>query len=209
MDSEIRDMSDLADLLDPPGFRDPSKPHVTDLIHAIENLGKYVEPFDYGALPQHVKNIMAMGRIWEHLVRADVVREAVKCDLIPVMKLTPEEDGIIGSLDGALYAPTSPTNKWDAVLLSTAEVVVEIKARFSPPNVTFPRNNPRYMRQCKAYCYMTGARKVWMPILYLSTKPPNAEYLIHRFEFSDLEVQENWRAIVNMKHYLEKTNGSS
>ena len=99
MDSETRSMSNLADLLDPPGFRDPSKPHVTDLIRGIENLGKEVEPFDYEALPQNVKGIMAMGRIWEHLVLQDVILEGLKVGLIPQPKLTLEVDGIIGSLD--------------------------------------------------------------------------------------------------------------
>jgi hypothetical protein len=194
MDSEIRSMSNLADLLDPPGFRDPSKPHVTDLIHAVEDLGKEAKPFDYEALPQNVKNIMAMGRIWEALVLRDVVGVGMSAGLIAVTKLVVETDGIIGSPDGILSSGAS----------SPAEIVIEVKCRFSPSNDRFPRDNTRYMQQCKSYCHMTGARKVWMPILYLSTRPPNAEYIIHRFEFTDLEVQENWQMIVNMRDYLAR-----
>jgi len=185
---ETRSMHNLADLLDPPGFRDPSKPHVTDLIYAADNLGKDVEPFDYDSLPQATRNIMSMGRIWEHLVRADVIRLAVEQGLMPVMKLSVEVDGIIGSVDGVLYSPAIKKleTEWYKEL---AEVVVEIKARFSPPKPDFPSGNKKYMRQCKAYCRMTGARKVWMPIGYFQNRPPNVEYLIHKFEFTDLEVQ--------------------
>jgi len=195
-DSEVRDMSNLADLLDPPGLRDPSKPHVTDILREIENLGKEVEPFDYDALPENVKNIMAMGRIWEYLVRGDVITEAVRMNLIPVMKKELEVDGIIGSTDGILLNPRT----------GLTETVVEIKARFSPSKSDFPSGSTRYMRQCKAYCHMSGARKVWMPILYLSTKPPNAEYIVHRFGFTDLEVQENWQMILNMRDYRYATS---
>tara|TARA_R100001086_G_scaffold174937_1_gene96225 strand:- start:127 stop:723 length:597 start_codon:yes stop_codon:yes gene_type:complete len=198
MDSELHSMPDLADLLDPPGFRDPSKPHVTDLIYAIENIGKEEKPFDYEALPGNVKNIMAMGRIWEYLALQDMIMKAAQ-SLVPVPNLTLEVDGIIGSLDMALYQPDELTRK--------AQVVVEVKARFSPPREDFPTGNQRYMRQVKSYCYMTGAREVWMPILYLSSRPPNAEYIIHKFDLSDLEVEENWRAILNMKHYVQAKTG--
>lgn len=199
MDSEVHSMSNLADLLDPPGFRDPSKPHVTDLIYAIENIGKEPKPFDYDGLPGNVKNIMAMGRIWEHLALQDIIRQAVHLALVPVPNLTLEVDGIIGSLDMALYSPDE--------LDGPASVVVEVKARFSPPRDDFPRGNPRYMRQVKAYCHMTGARKVWMPILYLSSRPPNSEYIIHKFNVSDLEIEENWRAICNTANYLRLKTG--
>ena len=201
METETRDISKLADLMDPPGFRDLSKFHVTDLIHAVENFGKEVAPFNYDGLPQATKNIMSMGRIWEHLVLGDWIREGVKAGSVPVPKVTLEVDDVIGSLDGALYAPGLHADG----TLGAADVVVEIKARFSPPNDDFPIGNRRYMRQCRAYCYMSGARKVWMPILYLSTKPPNTQYLIHRFEFTDLEVEENWQMLMNMKEYLEKS----
>jgi len=201
MDSEVRSMSDLADLLDPPGLRDPTHPHVTGLIRGLDDIGRTPRPFNYDALPQSTKNIMAMGRIWEYLVRPDITREAVRVGLIPVWKLTPEVDGIIGSLDCALFRPP-----WTPDGPQKAEVVVEIKARFSarsaPRNKDFPQSERKYIRQCKSYCYMTGARKVWMPILYFGSSPPNMEYVIHRFEFSDLEVEENWRMLLNMKGYL-------
>jgi len=197
METETRSMDNLADLLDPPGFRDPSKPHVTDLIYAADAIGsgKEIVPFDYDALPEYSRNIMSMGRIWEHLVGADVIREACLQGLVPIMKPVMEVDGILGSVDGALY----PVDR-----LTQAEVVVEIKARFSPPKPDFPMGNTKYMRQCKAYCHMTGARKVWMPILYFNTRPPNAQYLIHRFEFTDLEVEENWQMILNIRDFLNK-----
>lgn len=199
MEIETRDMSNLADLLDPPGFRDPTRFHVTELISAVENIGKEVKPFDYDGLPDHVKNIMSMGRIWEHLVLRDVIGEAAREGFVAVPKLTLEVEGVIGSLDAALFFnETIPVNR------RRAWAVVEMKARFSPPKDDFPQGHQRYMRQCKAYCYMTGARKVWMPIVYYSSGPPNVQYLIHRFEFTDLEVQENWQMLINMKEHLEK-----
>ena len=179
----------LSEVLDPPGERATDKAHVTDLIARV--LGD--KRGDFASLPQNVHNIMAMGRIWESVVRVDVAKAALDVGLVPSGPQVLELDGIIGSLDGSVCDLEHG--------MVIPKCVVEVKCRFSP--ASNPRDNKRYMYQGKSYCWMLGVEELWMPILNISTRPPNAEYVLYKMRFSRLELEENWRMLVNMKEYVD------
>ena len=105
------------------------------------------------------------------------------------MPFTLEKDGVIGSLDGAAYSGPNPV------------AVIETKLRFSSPFLDI-RDNRRYMLQDKAYCYLLGCSEAWMPILHVQSRPPSAEYKWYRISFTQMELEENWRMLMNMKEEL-------
>ena len=180
--SETRSLSKLADFLDPPAYRDLSKPHVSELISkAMMDKRNDID--------ERVEGIMALGRIWEWIVRPDIKKRVEEVGLIFVPPHTRECDGVIGSPDGAAYDGPVPV------------AVVETKLRFSAPFVDV-RDQRRYMLQDKAYCYLTGCKEVWMPILHVQSGPPSAEYRWYRIGFSEVELEENWRLLMNMKGEL-------
>ncbi len=183
--SEMMSLPDLADFLDPPVVRDLSKPHVSDLI----NKAMMEKEMSYEDIDGRVKGIMALGRIWEWVVRADVEREVRGKGLIYLKPFSKECDGVIGSLDGAAYDGPSPV------------AVLETKLRFTKPFEDI-RDYRRYMLQDKAYCHLLGCQEVWMPILHVGNRPPMAEYWWYKLRFTEVEVEECWRMLMNMKGEL-------
>jgi len=91
--SEAVSLPNLADFLDPPASRDLSKPHVSDLISKAMMQDSNID--------ERVEGIMALGRIWEWVVRTDVERVLKEAGLIYVRMGPMECDGVVGSLDGA------------------------------------------------------------------------------------------------------------
>jgi hypothetical protein len=178
----------LSYLLDPKQNRDETRPHVSDLISKV--LRENREPFD--DLPEQVHNMMAMGRIWEAVVRLDVARAALDEGILVGGARVLEVDGIIGSLDGVLL-------EYQGHGEDVPVGLIEMKLKFS--KAADPTENKRYMYQVKAYCWMLGVEYAWMPILALSARPPNAEYYIYKIGFSKLELEENWKMLVNMRDY--------
>jgi len=180
--SEARSLPELADFLDPPPPRDLSKPHVSDLIYkAMMQESDIVD--------QRVEGIMALGRIWEWVVRPDVERVVKEEGLIYVRPFTMECDGVIGSLDGAAYNGSTPV------------AVLETKLRFSKSFGDI-RDYRRYMLQDKAYCHILKCSEAWMPVLHVGNRPPMAEYWWYRLRFTEVEIEENWRMLMNMKGEL-------
>jgi len=181
--SEMMSLSKLADFLDPPVVRDLSKPHVSDLISKAMMQGNNIN------IDLRVEGIMALGRIWEWVVRGDVERRVRSEGLIYVKPFSMECDGVIGSLDGAAYDGPSPV------------AVLETKLRFTKAFEDI-RDYRRYMLQDKAYCHLLGVTEVWMPILHVGNRPPMAEYWWYKLRFEEVEVEENWRMLMNMKGEL-------
>ena len=179
--SEARSLPDLADFLDPPSARNLSKPHVSGLIQKAM--------MQESNLDARVEGIMALGRIWEWLVRPDVERRVESAGFIYLKPFTMECDGVIGSLDGAAYDGPVP------------KAVIETKLRFSPPFKDI-RDYRRYMLQVKAYCHMLGCLQARMPILHVGNRPPMAEYWWYKLKFTEVEVEENWRMLINLKGEL-------
>jgi len=132
---------------------------------------------------------MALGRIWEWVVRADVKWHVENAGLIYLKPFTLECDGVIGSLDGAAYSGPKPV------------AVLETKLRFTR-SFDDIRDYRRYMLQDKAYCHMLGCLEAWMPILHVGNRPPMAEYWWYKLKFTEVEVEENWRMLMNMKGEL-------
>ena len=183
-------LEDIADLLDPPLPRDESKPHVSTLVHRAAMLtGNGTRRTEEG-FTQETLNTMALGRLWEYLVRPWVREEAVRRGYWFDAQVGVEEEGVIGSLDGMLYLPVGGE--------VVPQVVVEVKSRHASPGD--PRDNWRWMAQCKAYCYMAGVTRVWIPALYLPRRGPHdAPFKLHEIEFEEHELVENWRMLMNMR----------
>jgi len=178
--SEAISLPSLADFLDPPAPRS-SKPHVSDLIHKAM--------MDKSNIDERVEGIMALGRIWEWVVRPDVERVLREAGLIYVRMGPMECDGVIGSLDGAAYDGPTPV------------AVIETKLRFSRMFEDI-RDYRRYMLQTKAYCHILKCSEAWMPILHVGNSPPMAEYWWYKLKFTEVEVEENWRMLINLKEEL-------
>lgn len=179
--SEARPLPELADFLDPPAARS-CKLHVSDLIHKA-----MMQPASN--IDERVEGIMALGRIWEWVVRTDVERTVKEAGLIYVRMGPMECDGVIGTLDGAAYNGPTPV------------AVIETKLRFSSMFKDI-RDYRRYMLQTKAYCYILRCLEAWMPILHVGNRPPMAEYWWYKLRFTEVEVEENWRMLMNMKGEL-------
>jgi len=183
-------LSLVADLVDPPAYRDESKVHVSTLVHKAALLTGHGR--DSPITPE-VEDIMALGRIWEQAVRPHVREAALEEGLWAEFQGVKEKDEVVGSLDGILYDAEK------GKILPRA--VVEIKSRWSSPGD--PRDNWRWMVQSKAYCLMAGVKELWMPVLYLPMRgPPKAEYVLHKLEFLEHELEENWMMLMNVKRSL-------
>lgn len=180
--SETRSLPDLADFLDPPAYRNLSKPHVSDLIQKAMMT-------NYSDRDERVEGIMALGRIWEWVVRADVKMLCEEEGLTYLGPFVLEKDGVIGSLDGAAFRNGIPV------------AVIETKLRFSPPFKDI-RDYRRYMLQDKAYCDMLQCSEAWMPVLHIGNRPPMADYRWYRLQFTQIELEENWRMLMNMREEL-------
>jgi hypothetical protein len=179
-------LNDVADLLDPPGPRDESKAHVSDLIHAILEVSANRKPvLKRSVVPN---GMMAMGRIWETSVRGYMDRAAAEEGMTSLSSLTLTVDDTIGNLDQLFWG-------------QDRRVVGETKLKFS--RHTDPRENKRYMYQVKAYCYMAKALEVWMSVAAITAQPPDVDFRIFRLEFSQSEVDSNWEMLMNMKEHLE------
>ena len=122
-------------------------------------------------------------------MRPDVKRRLEEVGLIYVPPHTRECEGVIGSLDGAAYDGPVPV------------AVIETKLRFSSPFLDI-RDYRRYMLQDKAYCYLLGCSEAWMPILHVQSRPPSAEYKWYRISFTQVELEENWNMLLNMRGEL-------
>jgi hypothetical protein len=165
--------------------------HVSGLVHRVATLTGHGSDRDEGEeLPENVVNIMALGRLWEYLVRRAVRVWGMEAGYWFDSQVAVECEGVIGSLDGMLYLPVEGEQ--------VPQIVVECKCRFAQPRD--PRDNFRWMAQVKAYCYMLGVNKAWMPVLYLPRNfPPDARFINHELEFEQWELEENWTMLVNAR----------
>lgn len=186
--TEDLNLSDFMNTLESPAHREGH--HVTDLIDvALASVGK-----GYGDSEPNY-NLMALGRMWEKVCAQWMYEwNGMFTGPISIFK-----DGIVGSLDGSIDSEIA------GIFLRSlkTEVVVEMKLTFSsaPPEDRF-----RWMAQVKAYCHMAGTNQCWMPVLYLSGRPPDARFKMHKLTFSQRELDENWQMILHAKEKKEKAN---
>lgn len=178
-------LDDVADLADPPQPRDNSQVHVSDLINKaakVVGLPSYSDAEPTAAQ----RNIMALGRLWEAMVRPMIQDLAIKEGLEFEAQRTCEVDRVVGSLDGVLRGTEG------------LHAVVETKSRWAESGD--PTENWRWMAQVKAYCFMVVCTRVWMPVLYLPRRgPPNAEFVLHKLEFAPHELAENWQMLMGVR----------
>ncbi len=174
------DLSEVADLLEPPQDRIESPYHVTDLLRASDasiGIAGYKDNPD-------IVGLMDIGRIWEVIMRAYVDKWALENGFyLPswsVALQTP--DGIIANLDGILHGP-------DPSQLQ----VIESKARFARPQD--PGTRRVWMGQIMTYCRIIGTYKALMPVLYLPSKPPSAFFQLHHLIFTEMELAMNWNRV--------------
>ena len=178
----------VADLAAPPGHRDESVVHVSDL---VSRAAKIVGLPTYSSeTTEAQRNIMALGRLWEAMLRptGKELAEFEGLQFFPTVSRTLND--VVGSLDGILVEEGTP---------DTAYAVVETKSRWA--NSGDPTTNWRWMAQVKAYCFMAMCTRAWMPVLYLPRKgPPNAEFALHKLEFLPHELAENWQMLIGARN---------
>ena len=185
--AEQLSMSQMVDRFDCPLPRDHSKVHVSELINRAAKLTGLDRVYEDDP-PQEIWNIMALGRGVEAILRPTIIHEAGKRQWLfkHGEQTVHTVDGIIGSLDGELHS------------YQGIEAIVEMKSKHSSPND--PRENWRYMTQCKAYCHMSGCSTAWMPVLYLPRRgPPNVELHLYQITYSDVEIADTWAMLKNCK----------
>ena len=185
----------VADLADPPDYRDESVVHVSDL---VSRAAKLVGLPSYSSEPTEAqRNIMALGRLWEAMVRP-TVKELAESEGLQFCPKEPRVmNGVVGSLDGILIKKGEPASRTYAV--------VETKSRWTDSGD--PRDNFRWMAQVKAYCWMSMCTRAWMPVLYLPRRgPPNAEFVLHKLEFLPHELAENWQMLIGAGRYDNTEN---
>jgi hypothetical protein len=185
------ELDDVADLADPPLPRDNSRVHVSSLVNRAAKLVGLPSYSDEEPTRAQ-RNIMALGRLWEAMVRPAVESLAGGEGLEFQAQGVWEVDDVIGSLDGIL------------VESGLTYAVVEIKTRWS--NAGDPRDNWRWMAQVKGYCFMAMCRRAWMPVLYLPRRgPPDAEFQLHKLEFQPHELAENWQMLMGARKKDDNT----
>tara|TARA_R100000306_G_C4337486_1_gene123517 strand:- start:154 stop:516 length:363 start_codon:yes stop_codon:yes gene_type:complete len=118
-----------------------------------------------------------------------MAQQAAEEGLVALDSVTMERDGVIGNLDQIFYR-------------SSYRVLGETKMRFS--RHTHPLDHKRWMYQVKAYLKMLKTQHAWMPVLAVTSQPPDADFRIFRLEFEQDEIDANWEMLMNMKEHLEE-----
>ena len=161
--------------------------HVSSLLKASKSIIKgKVEYSDSG--PASMPSIAAMGRIWETAMDCYMQRHMEERGGSFVSDVVLSEDGICGSLDGAVDDPTWPTL-----------AVYECKLRFTL-NMDIPLD---HLRQIRAYCHLLDTTLVYYASGHLSSAPPMIQATLRIIRFTQQSIEENWEGIVNTKKYLE------
>lgn len=122
-----------------------------------------------------------LGRIWEVTI-ASTIAAAGWSGAAFIRPGELECEGFIGSPD--------------AIRLSDG-AVQEFKATWKSSSGSIFDKAPWYLWQIKGYCYMTDTKLATLYVLFLNGtyKPPLPEIGAWELEFSQLELEENWKAI--------------
>lgn len=185
--TEIVPLMEVAEIIDPSKPRSEGH-HVSELITTAEKVSGKKTYYDKEPDAQSL-GIMAMGRIWEAIVRPylETRVQVWGYDSI-IFGLELEKDGIYGSLDGAFIGQSQTA-------------LSEMKCRFSGPRDDFPLGHWRYMTQIKTYCKMLDTTKACMPVLHIENRPPRCTFILYWIEFEAHEIEENWQMMLNLRDY--------
>lgn len=186
--TELLNLEDVADALDPPKPRSTGRWHVSNLLESAKLITKGDTRYhEYEGVPL---GIMSMGRIWEAAADAYIAKWATERGGFYSPNIVAEKDDIMASLDGAIYLPEGNV------------YVVEIKLRFTA-NTDIPF---QHRQQVLAYCAIYRTNLVCYVDLHLTSNPPRAEGAMRFLKFTQQEIDENWQMIIQTKAYLE-SNG--
>lgn len=167
--------------------------HVKDLVEAAY---APTRSHPYPATPSEQARVrMLVGIMWEKFA------EGAFYQVGPIKKwMTPgnityhsqvmlQLGGITGTPDGLLSLDVT----------STVVEIVEYKARFGALHNI--HDQPEWIAQVQAYCYMAGTTKASIYVLILSNSPEIGRYVI---EFTTQELAENWAMLLHTKASLEE-----
>lgn len=166
---------------------DPKRPHLTSIISYIEDT---IRSGGYGKKRAGFKDLsatMEVGFLWEEVLSMAYAKRYTQLHTKEI-----EEDGIIMSPDG--YGPDP---------LGSSMVLEEYKSTWRSSRRD-PLDEWKWMTQVKAYCYAMGLNTAVMRILYIvgDWKGSGPEHIVARIEFSNEELEDNWKMIVAHKPYL-------
>jgi len=190
------DLSDVADDLDPPKPRDNGRWHVSNLLESAQLITKGDIRYAGGnEVPDFVRTLGHMGRIWEAAADAHITKWAAERGGTYISNAVMEKDDIVASLDGIMMMPevTEPEMP-ESVLM-----VVEIKLRFArSTDIPF-----RHQQQVLSYCSMLNTNLVCYVDAHIASNPPEAFGFIRFIKFTEREIEENWQMLTATKEYLE------
>jgi hypothetical protein len=158
--------------------------HVSEIIRDIENELIHVgQRRKYDTLTDAEKKRMgayvSVGWAWEDILAQSLLK-VWNVPVVPVGEL--HLDGIAGTPDG----------------LNTDEYAVEeFKATWRSANRPLDPDYWHWLVQIKAYCYMLQTNIANLRIFYVcgDYRESGPFLRMHRLEFSELELQENWQML--------------
>jgi hypothetical protein len=160
---------------------DTGKIHLSDVAHFIDHKMKFTK-FSQGAMKWDMNLAAEIGFSWEEVLsRALGDRYAARLGEVEV-------DGIVGSPDG--LSANDPYRR--------SEIInEEYKATWRGVRQT-PDENWYWMTQFKSYCYMLGVDTTLVRALHVNGdyKGSGPLYRVHRVQFTDRELRENWELII-------------
>lgn len=188
---DLEHMADLCDVAferEPPGGRDHSIWHVTNLLASARLIVKGGNSYYVGNGPP--SGIMSLGRIWESAVD-HLLADYAKCrGGVFVPDIICARDDISGSLDGIMFLPTD----------TGSPLVCETKLRF-----TMSEEIPfTHCQQIRAYCHLAYTDLACLVSGHVSSAPPMFSALLRILHFTRSSIQEAWQSLVNTKLYLER-----
>jgi hypothetical protein len=164
------------------------RPHLTEVIKYIESMtGKGYR--DDGVWQRVL--MFECGFMWEEVIE-EALSKRYGGELIRPGEV--ELDEVVGSPDGVRVVD----GEW---------VVHEYKFTWKSARRPIDNDNAwYYLTQLKSYCYMLGASKAVLHVLYINGdyKTERPCYREYEIEFSEEELESNWVMIVNAAKDIER-----
>ena len=152
--------------------------HILDLIE--KDMG-----VDYSSHPWDSHTTMNVGFIWERVLKDSILRAQVEAgEIIQIGEVI--QDGILMTPD-AINTTNGSVEEWKFTWKSINRDIASFY---------------RYWWQIKSYCLACHTRTATLRVLFAMgdwKNSPGPQYRVWRAEFSEQELEENWKMILGHK----------